>query len=93
MSESIDHSVQLQTPPVQSQHQNNQSQELANCDLENLESLTCNDSDELLRQLTENSFELETFFSEFSTADIKVNIVNLANARSTNMEELFLGGK
>lgn len=79
MSENIDHSAQQQAPPVHSQqstqHQNNQSQDLANCDLENLESLTCNDSDELLRQLTENTFELETFFSEFSTADIKVNIV------------------
>lgn len=56
----------------QQQQQNNQNQDLANCDLANLESLNCNDSDELLRQLTENTFELETFFSEFSTADIKV---------------------
>lgn len=79
MSENI---AQQQTLPVQSQqqqpsttqHQNNQNQELVNCDLANLESLTCNDSDELLRQLTENTFELETFFSEFSTADIKVKI-------------------
>ena len=61
---------QAQQAPTQ-QQQNNQ-QDLANCDLANLESLNCNDSDELLRQLTENTFELETFFSEFSTADIKV---------------------
>lgn len=62
-----------QTQPSQTlQQQSNQSQDLANCDLTNLESLNCNDSDELLRQLTENTFELETFFSEFSTADIKV---------------------
>lgn len=59
-----------QTQPTQ--QQNNQNQDLSNCDLANLESLNCNDSDELLRQLTENTFELETFFSEFSAADIKV---------------------
>lgn len=57
----------------QQNNNNNQNQDLANCDLANLESLNCNDSDELLRQLTENTFELETFFSEFSTADIKVS--------------------
>lgn len=81
MSENINQPAQQQqSPPVQqqqpstTQHQNNQNQDLVNCDLSNLESLTCNDSDELLRQLTENTFELETFFSEFSTADIKVNI-------------------
>lgn len=33
----------------------------------------CNDSDELLRQLSENPFELDTFFTDFSTADIKVS--------------------
>lgn len=57
-----------------SQQQNNQTQDLVNCDLVNLQSLNCNDSesDELLRQLTEDTFELETFFSEFSAADIKV---------------------
>jgi hypothetical protein len=78
MSENINQPAQQQTPQVQqqqqqpstTQHQSNQ--DLVNCDLANLESLTCNDSDELLRQLTENTFELETFFSEFSTADIKV---------------------
>lgn len=33
----------------------------------------CNDSDELLRQLQENSFELESFFTEFTgSVDIKV---------------------
>lgn len=62
-----------QAQQVQStSQQQNQNQDLSNCDLANLESLSCNDSDELLRQLTENTFELETFFSEFSTADIKV---------------------
>lgn len=61
-------------PLQQTQSTNNQNQDLENCDLANLESLNVNDSDELLRQLTENTFELETFFSEFSTADIKVNL-------------------
>lgn len=65
---------QAQQPQSSTHQQNNQNQDLSNCDLTNLESLTCNDSDELLRQLTENTFELETFFSEFSTADIKVRI-------------------
>lgn len=59
----------LQQP---TQQNGNQNQDLENCDLANLESLNVNDSDELLRQLTENTFELETFFSEFSAADIKV---------------------
>lgn len=63
---------QVQQAQSSQQQNNNQNQDLANCDLANLESLNCNDSDELLRQLTENTFELETFFSEFSTADIKV---------------------
>jgi hypothetical protein len=62
-----------QVPQSSTHHQNNQNQDIVNCDLANLESLACNDSDELLRQLTENTFELETFFSEFSTADIKVS--------------------
>lgn len=66
---------QAQQPQSSTHQQNNQNQQdLSNCDLTNLESLTCNDSDELLRQLTENTFELETFFSEFSTADIKVRV-------------------
>lgn len=64
--------MQQAQQPQSTQQQNNQNQDLVNCDLANLESLSCNDSDELLRQLTENTFELETFFSEFSTADIKV---------------------
>lgn len=65
---------QSQQQQLQNQqpNNNNQSQDIVNCDLANLESLNCNDSDELLRQLTENTFELETFFSEFSAADIKV---------------------
>jgi hypothetical protein len=41
------------------------------CDLSALDPL-CNDSDELLRQLTENTFELDNFFNEFSAAEIKV---------------------
>lgn len=53
-----------------------QNQDLVNCDLGNLESLNCNDSEELLRQLTENPFELDTFFSELSAADIKVWFAN-----------------
>lgn len=63
---------QQQQQPTQS----NQNQDLVNCDLTNLQSLNCNDSesDELLRQLTEDTFELETFFSEFSAADIKVSV-------------------
>jgi hypothetical protein len=63
---------QPQSQPQEIQPTTNQNQDLENCDLANLESLNVNDSDELLRQLTENTFELETFFSEFSTADIKV---------------------
>jgi hypothetical protein len=61
---------QQQQQPHTTQQSNNQ--DLVNCDLANLESLNCNDSDELLRQLTENTFELESFFSEFPTAEIKV---------------------
>lgn len=65
--------AQQQQQPTQSNQQ--QNQDLVNCDLTNLQSLNCNDSesDELLRQLTEDTFELETFFSEFSAADIKVS--------------------
>lgn len=72
---------QMQQAQQSTQQQNNQNQDLGNCDLANLESLNCNDSDELLRQLTENTFELETFFSEFSTADIKVRNVKLLQRR------------
>lgn len=69
-------SQQPQAPQQDTQQSNNnQNQDLENCDLANLESLNVNDSDELLRQLTENTFELETFFSEFSAADIKVSII------------------
>lgn len=65
-----------QTQQQQQPTQSNQNQDLVNCDLTNLQSLNCNDSesDELLRQLTEDTFELETFFSEFSAADIKVSV-------------------
>ncbi|KAJ6641995.1 Ecdysone-induced protein 74EF isoform A [Pseudolycoriella hygida] len=50
---------------------NHQENSGNSCDLSSLDPL-CNDSDELLRQLQENSFELESFFSEFtSNVDIK----------------------
>ncbi|XP_062540469.1 ecdysone-induced protein 74EF-like isoform X2 [Armigeres subalbatus] len=42
------------------------------CDLNNLEESLCNDSDDLLRQLTENTFELEQFFQDFPVTEIKV---------------------
>ena len=54
-------------------NQQQQQQDMGNCDLTNLDPLNCNDSDELLRQLTENTFELDTFFSEFTAAEIKVS--------------------
>lgn len=67
------HHITTQQQQPHTTQQSNNSQDLVNsCDLANLESLTCNDSDELLRQLTENTFELESFFSEFPTAEIKV---------------------
>jgi hypothetical protein len=66
----VHHITTQQQQPHTTQQSNNQ--DLVNCDLANLESLNCNDSDELLRQLTENTFELESFFSEFPTAEIKV---------------------
>lgn len=69
----VQQQIQPQSQPQALQPTSNQNQDLENCDLANLESLNVNDSDELLRQLTENTFELETFFSEFSTADIKVS--------------------
>lgn len=50
----------------------NQNQDMnGGCDLATLEQL--NDSDDLLRQLTENTFELDSFFTEFSAAEIKVS--------------------
>uniref|UniRef100_A0A182Q653 Uncharacterized protein n=1 Tax=Anopheles farauti TaxID=69004 RepID=A0A182Q653_9DIPT len=51
-----------------------QTAELANggCDLNTLDDPLDNDSDELLRQLTENSFELEQFFQDFPATEIKV---------------------
>lgn len=67
------HHITTQQQQPHTTQQSSNSQDLVNsCDLANLESLTCNDSDELLRQLTENTFELESFFSEFPTAEIKV---------------------
>jgi hypothetical protein len=74
MSDNTPQQSQPQSQPQSLQNTQNQNQDLETCDLANLESLNVNDSDELLRQLTENTFELETFFSEFSAADIKVSI-------------------
>ncbi|GAB0100174.1 ecdysone-induced protein 74EF [Sergentomyia squamirostris] len=50
----------------------NQNQEIAggSCDLSSLDPL-CNDSDEILRQLAENPFELDSFFSDFSNVEVK----------------------
>lgn len=52
---------------------NNHSQEPSNftCDLSSLDPL-CNDSEEILRQLAENPFDVESFFTEFSSNDVKV---------------------
>lgn len=75
MSDNTPQQSQPQSQPqALQQTTQNGNQDLENCDLANLESLNVNDSDELLRQLTENTFELETFFSEFSAADIKVSM-------------------
>ncbi|XP_055528905.1 ecdysone-induced protein 74EF-like [Wyeomyia smithii] len=53
------------------------------CDLNNLEETLCNDSDELLRQLTENTFELEQFFQDFPVTEIKVE----ENNNDLNLDE------
>lgn len=52
---------------------NNQNQEIpgSSCDLSSLDPL-CNDSEEILRQLVENPFDVDSFFTEFNGADIKV---------------------
>lgn len=42
------------------------------CDLSTLDPLCSNDSDDILRQLADNSFELDSFFTEFTGVDIKV---------------------
>uniref|UniRef100_A0A1B0CQA1 Uncharacterized protein n=1 Tax=Lutzomyia longipalpis TaxID=7200 RepID=A0A1B0CQA1_LUTLO len=49
-----------------------QNQEAAggSCDLSSLDPL-CNDSEEILRQLAENPFELDSFFSDFSGVEVK----------------------
>lgn len=49
------------------------------CDLNNLDESLCNDSDELLRQLTENTFELEQFFQDFPVTEIKVVTIIASN--------------
>lgn len=45
----------------------------SSCDLSSLDPL-CNDSEEILRQLVENPFDVDSFFTEFSGADVKVSI-------------------
>lgn len=54
---------------------NNQNQEMpgSSCDLSSLDPL-CNDSEEILRQLVENPFDVDSFFTEFNGADVKVRI-------------------
>lgn len=54
---------------------NNQNQEIpgSSCDLSSLDPL-CNDSEEILRQLVENPFDVDSFFTEFNGADVKVSI-------------------
>lgn len=49
-------------------------QEMTNnaCDLSELDPL-CNDSDDILRQLAEHPFELDSFFQEFNGVDVKVS--------------------
>lgn len=53
---------------------NAQGQEITNnaCDLSELDPL-CNDSEDILRQLAEHPFELDSFFQEFNGVDVKVN--------------------
>ena len=53
----------------------NNQQEVAgsSCDLSALDPL-CNDSEEFLRQLAENPFELDSFFTEYTGVDVKVKI-------------------
>lgn len=45
----------------------------SSCDLSSLDPL-CNDSEEILRQLVENPFDVDSFFTEFNGADVKVRI-------------------
>lgn len=91
MSDNTPQQSQPQSQPQSIQNTQNQNQDLENCDLANLESLNVNDSDELLRQLTENTFELETFFSEFSAADIKVSIeISFRNTEYYSCKSLTL---
>ncbi|XP_055314872.1 ecdysone-induced protein 74EF isoform X4 [Sitodiplosis mosellana] len=51
---------------------NNQNQDIpgSSCDLSSLDPL-CNDSEEILRQLVENPFDVDSFFTEFNGADVK----------------------
>lgn len=55
------------------------------CDLSTLDPL-CNDSEEFLRQLAENPFELDSFFTEYTAVDVKVTKIGPASAlRHANM--------
>lgn len=67
------------------------------CDLNNLEESLCNDSDELLRQLSENTFELEQFFQDFPATEIKVVSIFvfffIRFIPSTERPAFILGGK
>lgn len=47
----------------------------SSCDLSSLDDPLCNDSDEILRQLADNSFELDSFFTEFNGVDVKVRLM------------------
>lgn len=54
-----------------SNHQQNQEIAGSSCDLSALDSLG-NDSEDILRQLSENPFELDSFFTDFNPVDVKV---------------------
>lgn len=62
---------------------NPQGQEITGntCDLSELDPL-CNDSEEILRQLAEHPFELDSFFQEFNGVDVKVRITNLQKKKT-----------
>lgn len=65
---------------------NQHSQEPFNstCDLSSLDPL-CNDSEEILRQLAENPFDVESFFTEFNGTEIKVSKYSIFNIRKKSV--------
>lgn len=67
------HSVIYTKDAVNATAGNNGQAETAggSCDLSTLDPL-CNDSEEFLRQLAENPFELDSFFTEYTAVDVKV---------------------